>query len=105
MKKMEKQFYRTFFRNFFEVSGKSLSAEKCDRGDPLGFFERPFCCKRSKKLKGRPFGDNKKICEKKSHKAEITCTKKFRQGLDSNSRPSAWQTSKTILINLYAKWQ
>ena len=28
----------------------------------------------------------------------------FGQGRDSNRRPLAWQTSKT-LINLYAKWQ
>ena len=56
-------------------------------------------------MKGGPFGDIKKICEKKSHKAEKkTCTKKFDQGRDSNPRPSAWQTSKS-LINLYAKCQ
>ena len=30
---------------------------------------------------------------KKNHKAEITCTKNFGQGRDSNPRPSAWQTS------------
>ena len=56
-------------------------------------------------LKRGPFGDIEKICEKKSHKAEITCTKNFDQGRDSNPRPSAWQTSKTILINHYAKRQ
>ena len=60
--------------------------------------------KYQKKLKGGPFEDIKKIA-KKSLKAEITCTKKFGQGGDANLRPSAWQTSKTILINLYAKWQ
>ena len=37
-----------FFRSFFEVSGKSHSAEKCKTGDALGFFEHPFCCKISK---------------------------------------------------------
>ena len=42
-----------FFSKFFEVSGKSHSAEKCKKGDPLGFFERPFCCKISKKIEGR----------------------------------------------------
>ena len=31
---------------------------------------------------------------KKSLKAEITCTKNFGQGRDSNQRLSAWQTSK-----------
>ena len=33
-----------------------------------------------KKLKGGPFGDIKKICEKKSHKAEITSTKNLLKG-------------------------
>ena len=47
----------------------------------------------TKKMKGGIFGDMKKNCEK-SHKAEITCTKNFGQGRDSNPRPSAWQTSK-----------
>ena len=51
-----------FFRNFFEVSGKSHSAEKCKRGDALGFFEHPFCCKISK-IDG---SNKKKISEKKS---------------------------------------
>ena len=46
----------------------------------------------TKKMKGGIFGDMKKIA--KSHKAEITCTKNFSQGRDSNPRPSAWQTSK-----------
>ena len=50
-----------FFRNFFEVSGKSHSAEKCKRGDALGFFEHPFCCKISK-----IDGSNKKNFGKKS---------------------------------------
>ena len=45
-------------------------------------------------MKGGPFGDMKKNCEKKSHKAGITCTKELVQGRDSNPRPSAWQTSK-----------
>ena len=51
-----------FFRNFFEVSGKSHSAEKCKRGDALGFFEHPFCCKISK-IYGR---NNEKKIGKKS---------------------------------------
>ena len=46
----------------------------------------------TKKMKGGIFGDMKKM-RKKSHKAEITCTKNFGQGRDSNPRPSAWQTS------------
>ena len=44
----------------FLVSGKSHSAEKCKRGDALGFFEDPFCCKISK-IDGR---NNKKNSEK-----------------------------------------
>ena len=56
-----------FFFDFFEVSGKSHSAEKCKKGDALGFFEHPFCCKISK-IDGR---NNKKISEKnQSHSAE-----------------------------------
>ena len=42
---------------------------------PLGVFEHPFLCKMGK-IKGGPFGDIQKICEK-SHKAEKTCTKIF----------------------------
>ena len=52
-------------------------------------------------MKGGPFGDIKKICEKNLTKPKKTCTKKFDQGRDSNPRPSAWQTSKSS-INLYA---
>ena len=47
-----------FFRNCFEVFGKSHSVEKCKRGDPLGFFEHPFCCK-IEKIEGGPFGGEK----------------------------------------------
>ena len=61
----EKKF-RFFFRNFFEVSGKPHSAEKCKKGDALGFFEHPFCCKISK-IDGR---NNKKISEKIGLSAE-----------------------------------
>ena len=70
---------------------QSHSAEKSERRDPLGFFNIRSVAKYQKK-KGGIFGDMKKICEK-SHKAEITCTKNFGQGRDSNPRPSAWQTS------------
>ena len=41
------------------------------------------------------FGDMKKKIAKKSHKAEITCTKNFGQGRDSNPRFPAWDTSKS----------
>ena len=56
-------------------------------------------------MKDGPFGDIKKKLRKKSHKAEKKpAQKNFYQGRDSNPRPSAWQTSKS-LINLYAKCQ
>ena len=55
-------------------------------------------------MKGGPFGDIKKICEKSLTKPKKPAQKKFDQGRDSNPRPSAWQTSKS-LINLYAKCQ
>ena len=48
---------------------QSHSAEKLERGDPLGFFETSVCCKISKNLKGGPFGD-KKNSKKKSHSPE-----------------------------------
>ena len=50
------------------VLGKSHSADKCKRGH-LGVFEHPFFGKMGKN-EGGPSGDIKKICEKKSHKAE-----------------------------------
>ena len=71
---------------------------------PLGNFEHPFFCK-IEKNEGGPFGDIKKICEKVSQSRKKPAHKNFGQGRDSNPRSSAWQTSKIILINLYAKWQ
>ena len=91
---------------FFEIFWSPVShivPKNCKRG-PLGGFEHPFLCKIEKKMKGGPFGDIKKLCEKGLTKPKKTCTKKFNQGRDSNPRPSAWQTSKS-LINLYAKRQ
>ena len=63
--KIEKKFSEIFL----EVSGKSHSAKNCERGDPLGFFDHPFCCKMSK------IDENKKNAEKnekfeQSHSAE-----------------------------------
>ena len=55
-------------------------------------------------MKGGPFGDIKIFAKKVSESRKI-CTKNFGQRGDANPRPSAWQTSKAILINLYAKWQ
>ena len=72
-----------FFSKFFVISGKSHSAEKC---------------------KGGAFGD----IEKKSHKAEITCTKKFwsRAGLEPTSfcladlkKPSASRSSVAVSLS------
>ena len=37
---------------------------------------------------------------KKSHKAEKNLHKKFDQGRDSNPRPSAWQTSKSLITSM-----
>ena len=56
-------------------------------GRTLRFFEHPFFCKIEKI-------EIKKNAKKKFHKAQITCSKNFGQGRDSNPRPSAWQTSK-----------
>ena len=64
-----------FFRNLFWSPVSRKGAEKCKRG-PLGVFEHPFFCK-IEKNEGRPFGDIKKICEKKSHNAEETWHKNF----------------------------
>ena len=44
-------------------------------------------------MKGDPLETLKKM-RKKSHKAEITCTKILVRGRNSNPRPSAWETSK-----------
>ena len=66
--KIEKKifFSEFFFQNFFEVSGKSHSAEKYKRGDALGFFEHPFCCKISK-IDGR---NKKNFGKNQSHSVE-----------------------------------
>ena len=36
--KIDKKNFRNFFRNFFEVSGKSHSAKKCKKGGRFGIF-------------------------------------------------------------------
>ena len=46
--KIEEKNFPNFLSKFFEVSGKSHSAEKCKRGDPLVLFEHSFSCKISK---------------------------------------------------------
>ena len=46
------------------------------------------------KMMGEPFGDIKKLSNKKSHKVEITSIKNFGQERDSNPRPPPSQTSK-----------
>ena len=65
--------------------------KKSERRDPLEFFNIRSVAKYQKNM-GGIFCDMKKNA-KKSHKAEITCTKNFGHGRDSNPRPSAWQTS------------
>ena len=52
-----------FFRNFFEVSGKSHSAKKCKRG-AFGIFRTSILLQNRKKIEGGPFGDITKICKK-----------------------------------------
>ena len=47
-----------------KILKQSHSAEKLERGDPLGFLKFQFAAK----LQGRPFGDKKN--RKKSHNAE-----------------------------------
>ena len=77
-------------------SEKSHNAENCKRG-VRGHFEiflTSILLQNRKKIEEGPFGDIKKNCEEKFHKAEIPCTKNFGQGRDSNPRSSAWQTSK-----------
>ena len=55
---------------FYEKKiGKSLNAEKTERGDPLGFFNIHSVGKHQK-IEGGPFGEF--FFEKKSHSAEIT---------------------------------
>ena len=68
------------FLEFFLVSGKSHSAEKCKRGN-VGVFEHPFFCK------GDPLETLGKLCEKRSQKAEKNPHKKFwsRAGLEPMS--------------------
>ena len=59
-------------------------------------------------MKGDPLETLKKFAKKSKKKVSPSrknLRKIFGHGWDSSSRPSAWQTSKTIPINLYAKWQ
>ena len=65
---------------------------KTVEGGHFEIFLTSILLQNTKKMKGGIFGDIKKIAKK--NKAEITCTKNFGQGRDSNPRPSAWQTSK-----------
>ena len=55
-------------------------------------------------MKVGPFGDLKEICEKKSHKAEVTFTKKFwsRARLEP-THILLFGTPQKILTNLYAQ--
>ena len=87
----------SIFLNFLEVSGKSHSAEKCKKGDPLGFFEQPLCCKIGKN-EGGTFGDIEKVCKKFVQK-KILVKGETRTHVLLLVRP------QKSLINLYAKWQ
>ena len=51
---------------------QSHSAEKLERGDPLGFLKLQFAAKYQKNLKGGPFGD------KKIRKKVAQCRKKLK---------------------------
>ena len=70
-KKLKKKILFKFF-----WSPVSRIVPKNVKEGPLEVFEHPFFCK-IEKNEGGPFGDMEKICEKKSHKAEKTCTKNF----------------------------
>ena len=74
------------------------------KGGPLGVFEHPLFCKIGKNQGGTLWRHLKNL-QKKVSQSRKPAQKIFSHGRDSNSRPSAWQTSKTILINLCAKWQ
>ena len=59
--------FKKFLNKIFEkkiIFEQCHSAEKCKRGDPLGFFDIPLCCKVSKEMKGGPFGAIQKISKK-----------------------------------------
>ena len=104
------------FRNFFEFYLKSPVSRivpKIVKVGPFGIFEHPFCCK-IEKNEGGPFGDIKQIYQKKSHKAEITFTKKFLvkggtrtpvlllgrpQKAELTSMPSASGSSVAVSVN------
>ena len=73
-------------------------------GGPLGVFGHPLFCKIGKN-EGGPLKTFEKVAKKSLTKPKKPAQKIFGDGRDSNPRPSAWQTSKTILINFYAKWQ
>ena len=74
--KIEEKIFPSFFSNFFEVSDKSHSAEKCKRGNTLGFFEHPFCCKISIKIYGGTLWSNKKIRKRMRNLNSLTVPKK-----------------------------
>ena len=77
--RVRKKFKKSdFFEFFFEIFWSPVSRivpKICKRG-PLGGFELPFLCK-IKKMKGGPFGDIKKICEKSLTKPKKPAQKKL----------------------------
>ena len=81
----------------FEVSGKSskslgITVPKIIKEGTIWDFLNIHSVAKYQKIEGGPLETFKKLSEKKSHKTEITCTKNFDQGRDSNPRPSASQT-------------
>ena len=81
--------------NFFsETFLKSPVSRIVPKNVKWGTFLNIHSVAKYQKIEGGPFGDIKKFAKKKSHKAEITCTKNFGRGRDSSPRPSAWETSK-----------
>ena len=46
-------------KKLIRIFSQSHSAEKLERGDPLGFLKLQFAVKYQKNLKGGPFGDKK----------------------------------------------
>ena len=70
----------------------SLIVPKNSKGTIWDFLT--FVQLQNTKKEGRNLWWHEKKIAKKSYKDEITCTKNFGQGRDSNPRPSAWQTSK-----------
>ena len=62
-------------------------------------FQHPFFSKIGKKLRVDPSETLKKLRKKVSLSRKKSTQKKFGQGRDSNSCPSAWQTTKSFNLD------